>query len=177
MKAPQNITIIVGLGNPGKEYEDTYHNVGSWMIEERLAQSGASGFQKEKIFQFSKGGGLIFAKPLIFMNDSGRAVQAVLKKFNARTDNLLVIHDDSDIIVGDYKVAWGRGSAGHNGIKSIIDTLGTQDFWRLRIGIRPLPVRGKRLKAGDFVLKKISLANKKTLKQVFEKAWAEAFPS
>jgi len=99
------------------------------------------------------------------MNESGGFVKKMLRKKGVRPEALLVIHDDSDLNLGSFKLSFGRGSAGHKGAESVIRTLGTKDFWRLRIGIRPIV--GRRKKAGEFVLKKISAKDKKTLESVF----------
>ena len=111
------------------------------------------------------------------MNESGRAISAAIKYFKIKPEEILIVHDDSDIEIGKYKISFGRGSAGHNGVESIIKSLKTKDFWRLRIGIRP-NIRinqskisiNQRLKASAFVLKKISKKDLKILEKVFEEA-------
>jgi PTH1 family peptidyl-tRNA hydrolase len=102
------------------------------------------------------------------MNESGRAVQDAMRVFGAGAKDIIVIHDDSDIPVGEFKRATGGGSAGHNGIRSIIDHLHTEDFARIRIGIRAAN-EAHRKKAGDFVLSPITATDKKAFEQVFEK--------
>jgi len=97
------------------------------------------------------------------MNESGKAVKEAVKYFRAKPEEILIIHDDSDIELGKYKISFGRGSAGHQGVESIIKSLGTKNFWRLRIGIR----RTKRKKAGEFVLKKITPADKLVWERLF----------
>jgi len=99
------------------------------------------------------------------MNESGRVVSSAMKHFNVKSEEILIIHDDSDIETGSYKLSYGAGSAGHNGIKSIIECLGTEGFWRLRIGIRGMHVE----KAGDFVLQKISPRDKEKLEEALSK--------
>lgn len=155
----QNWKLIIGLGNPGDKYKNTYHNIG---IETLLRLTGKESFKKPfsiwggKPFEYMTCGQRTYIKPAVFMNESGRAVVTAMKHFGAVPEEILVIHDDSDIDIGSYKVDINRGSAGHNGIKSVIKYLGTKNFWRLRIG-----VRGKNKgKAGNFVLKKISPADK-----------------
>ena len=111
------------------------------------------------------------------MNESGGFVKKMLKKKGVKPEALLVIHDDSDLNLGSFKFSFGRGSAGHKGAESVIRTLGTKDFWRLRIGIRPIGpispigliglIARRRKKAGEFVLRKISAKDKKTLESVF----------
>ena len=107
-------------------------------------------------------------RPLVFMNESGRAVQDAMHVFGASAKDIVIIHDDSDIPVGEFKRAQGGGSAGHNGINSIIDHLHTEDFARIRIGIREKD-EARRKKAGDFVLSPITAADKKTFEEVFKK--------
>jgi peptidyl-tRNA hydrolase, PTH1 family len=108
------------------------------------------------------------------MNESGRAVHDAMRVFDAKPEDIIVIHDDSDIPVGEFKRTTGGGSAGHNGIRSVIDHLHTQDFARIRIGIRA-PDEAHRKKAGDFVLSPITPADKKVFENVFEKIFASFF--
>jgi PTH1 family peptidyl-tRNA hydrolase len=160
----KSFKIVVGLGNPGKRYAGTYHNIG----EEALRMiAGGNGFKrpfsvwKGKPFEYLKGEQRTYIRPLTYMNESGKAVLSALKHFGVKPEEMLVIHDDSDIESGESKLSYGRGSAGHNGIKSIMDYLGTDDFWRLRIGVRGTHAE----KAGDFVLKKISPEDKEKLEK------------
>lgn len=147
--------LIIGLGNPDKKYQNTYHNVGH-MAADYLAG--------EKTI-----------KSDTHMNESGKFVAKALKKYGVKSGELLIIHDDSDIELGKYKFSFGRGAAGHHGVESVQQALKTKNFWRLRIGVRSAAdqrgtERGPtRKKAGEFVLKKISAADKKTLGQVFDK--------
>jgi peptidyl-tRNA hydrolase, PTH1 family len=163
--------IVVGLGNPGKEFENTYHNVG-FLALDRLAAIVASAapdaapWQKYKIlFEYKKSGHTTFIKPLTYMNDSGKAVREALKKFGGTAEDLIVIHDDSDLTVGNYKISFGRSSAGHKGVQSIIDALKTNQFQRIRIGIRPAREK-QRQKAGEFALKPIPPAHRKILDEL-----------
>ncbi len=146
--------LIIGLGNPDKKYENTYHNVGHLFVDYLAGEA---------------------LKSDEFMNESGKYVAKAVKKFGVKPEELLVVHDDSDIEIGKYKLTPpGHGSAGHHGIESIEQHLKTNNFWRLRIGIRPKQKEGEeRMKALDFVLKKISLENKKILETVFEEAKKE----
>ena len=175
MDMTDKIKCIIGLGNPDKKYERTYHNVGSmfidyWINKDRTITKN----QKSKNFEYTKTDSLIFIKPLTFMNESGGAVKSALKYFGFEPGETLVVHDDSDIELGNFKFSFGRGSAGHKGIESIIRNLKTKNFWRLRIGIRPPkndgPIDAKRRKAAEFVLKKISETGQKAIEFVFEKA-------
>ena len=116
---------------------------------------------------YAKIGGMIFIRPLTFMNESGRAVHDAMHVFDASAKDIIVIHDDSDIGVGEFKRADSGSSAGHKGIQSIIDHLHTEDFARIRIGIRE-PNELRRKKAGDFVLSPIIAADKKIFEEVFK---------
>ena len=147
--------LIIGLGNPGKEYEKTYHNVGFLAID-FLAKN-------PPIARLLKSGG--------YINQSGSFAARASKKYGAKPDEILIIHDDSDIELGKYKVSFGRGSAGHRGIQSIIDALATKNFWRLRIGIGKVSGdkrQATRKKAGEIVLKKITKKDRETLEKVFQ---------
>jgi PTH1 family peptidyl-tRNA hydrolase len=167
--------VVIGLGNPGKEYGHTYHNAGwlavdAWMdvTIKNMAPSGEIPCFKtyKKLFEFAETDKIIFVKPLTYMNQSGKAIREALKKFGAKPENLIVIHDDSDLIMGTYKISFARNSAGHKGVQSIIDALKTNEFQRIRIGIRPAKEK-RRQKAGEFALKNISPADRKILAQLF----------
>lgn len=148
--------LIIGLGNNGEEYKNTYHNVGFLMLD----------YLKTKNIDL----------PLIklsgFMNEAGKDARQALKKYKLTPEDMLVIHDDSDIPLGEYKFSTSRGSAGHKGVQNIIDILGTNNFSRLRIGIRPLETK-EHVKAEDFVLKNISKTNLEILERVFAQAGEE----
>jgi aminoacyl-tRNA hydrolase len=171
-KAAQK-TIVVGLGNPGAEYDNTYHNAGwlaidAWMVAAAKATGdGEPPTLKnyKKLFDFAEVGDMVFVKPLTYMNESGKAVREALKKFGTKPENLMVVHDDSDIVIGNYKISFARNSAGHKGVQSIIDALKTKSFTRVRIGIRPAN-ETKRKKAGEFALKQITAKDKATLATV-----------
>lgn len=132
--------LIVGLGNPGREYEATRHNAGFWWVDE-FARAHASGFRTEGKFHGElaraqvNGRELFLLKPLTFMNVSGRAVGAVAQFYRIEPAQMLVAHDELDLPPGSVKLKFGGGHGGHNGLKDIIAHLGTRDFWRLRIGV------------------------------------------
>src|SRR3989344_1057370 len=128
--------LVMGLGNPDKKYEKTYHNAGFIFID-GLTKKEKAGWEKIKTFEFCKLDGVIFAKTLVYMNSSGMAAKEALSYFKLKPEAMLVIHDDSDIYIGSYKLVHGRGAGGHHGVESIIESLGTKNFWRLRIGVRP----------------------------------------
>ncbi|KKR55688.1 MAG: Peptidyl-tRNA hydrolase [Candidatus Curtissbacteria bacterium GW2011_GWA1_40_24] len=158
----QDVKLIIGLGNPGEKYEKTYHNAGFLAIDFLIENHSISNLLSP------------ISKPLksnVFMNQSGGFAAKTIKKFGVKPTELLIIHDDSDIELGDYKISFGRGSAGHNGAESVIKALKTKNFWRLRIGIRPKKTaKSPRLKAGEFVLKKITKKDLEILNTVFENA-------
>lgn len=132
--------VIVGLGNPGKEYEKTRHNAGRSTVELLAKQEGVDGFVLNKtakalVAKGTVGGGnATLVLPETMMNLSGKAVAAFVKSPKA-AKNLLVIHDDLDLPLGTLKMVFGRGSGGHKGVESIMRTVKTQDFARIRIGI------------------------------------------
>ncbi len=129
------IKLIVGLGNPGREYVDTRHNAGFWFVELLARELGVS-FNKESKFHgdVAKVGGVWLLKPGTFMNHSGRAVGALAKFYQITPAEILVAHDELDLPAGGIKMKTG-GAAGSNGVKDIASHLGTKDFWRLRVGI------------------------------------------
>lgn len=116
------------------------------------------------MFEYYKNKNVVWIKSLVFMNESGLAIKQAAEHFNVEPKKILVIHDDSDLYVGKFKLSFNRGSAGHKGAESVIKSLGTKAFWRLRIGIRPRAAQRK--KAGDFVLKKINSAQRKILESM-----------
>ena len=159
--------LIIGLGNPGEKYKKTYHNIGLVCVEnlsngEEFKNPAKS---RKNLFEYTDQNGLKLAKTKTSMNESGRAVDAAVTYFKIKPADLIVAHDDSDITLGRYKLSFGSSSAGHHGVDSVIGVLGTKNFWRLRIGIRPQNTRAKAL---SFVLKKIKKDDEKTLNHVFE---------
>jgi len=144
--------LIAGLGNPGKEYEKTRHNIGFRVIDE-LAKNKPSE--------------AVLLKPQTFMNNSGEAVNTAVNFYKIKLADLWVIHDDIDLPLGEIKISQNRGSAGHKGVESIIKKLGTKDFNRVRIGIRPL--RGKPEAVEKFVLQNFTKTEEKTIKEVIER--------
>src|SRR5438128_3894729 len=146
--------LVVGLGNPGREHERDRHNVG-WMVVDELARRTDGRWRGKFSGQLAEvrldGMRLAFLKPETFMNDSGRSVAAATRFFKVEPDSLLVVHDDVDLEPGRLQVRAGGGLAGHNGLRSLAQTLGSQDFLRLRIGVGR-PGRGDRRSVADYVL-------------------------
>lgn len=173
--------LVVGLGNPGKKYENTRHNAG-FLAADELAKS-----LKAPDFEFNKrlnseisiasiklknaSSELIIAKPQTFMNKSGEAVAPLAKLYKIKPENILIAHDDVDILWGKFKFSFGRSSAGHKGVESIIKSLKTKNFWRLRIGIQPLIT--EKIKADKLILKKFSKAELELLKKTVRRASSE----
>ena len=150
--------LIVGLGNPGKKYEKTRHNIGARIVSELKPLNLE---------------GVVLAEPTAFMNDSGTAIKSLLRNSVSKyreteflSKNLIIIHDDLDIPLGEFKIQKNRGSAGHKGVESIIDELGTKDFWRIRVGI--CHKTGKPKNIEKFVLQKFAKDEEKMLKQVIQ---------
>lgn len=166
-----NPRLIIGLGNPDEKYRLTYHNVGFLFVDYLRQKGPACRLPAGQAGRAGKNKNFILIKPKTFMNESGKAVLAAMKYLRTKPEKILVVHDDSDIELGKSKLSFGRGAAGHKGVESIIKSLGTKNFWRLRIGIRkaglPAEVRPKRTKAGEIVLKKITPADKLILEEVF----------
>lgn len=147
------IKLIVGLGNPGKEYEATRHNAGFWWVDQVCAETASKLNLEAKFFghagKLKSSDEAWLLKPSTFMNASGRAVSALAKFYKIAPDEVLVIHDELDLPPGTVKLKKGGGNGGHNGLKDIAAQLGTPDFWRLRIGIgHP----GDRNQVSNFVL-------------------------
>ncbi|MEA3346598.1 MAG: aminoacyl-tRNA hydrolase [Candidatus Auribacterota bacterium] len=132
--------IVVGLGNPGKEYEGTRHNIGFEVLDILLDRFNTQFSKKSKFYGEAAEAKVseekvVLLKPRTFMNNSGKAVYAVLSWYGCKASDLIVTLDDASISVGNIRVRQKGSSAGHNGLKSIIDCLGTQDFPRVRVGI------------------------------------------
>ena len=147
--------LIVGLGNPGTRYQKTRHNVGQWVVDEIRRSKSETPDAK-------------LHKTNIFMNESGKEVREVVDKSGVKDlKDLLVVHDDLDLEPGQWKIQFNRSSAGHKGVQSIIDELGTQEFWRLRIGVGKPPTDKT---ANEFVVEKPTSPELKLIKQAIEEA-------
>jgi len=175
--------LIVGLGNPGKEYSSSRHNAGFMFLEalkdKFLYQKDiyATEWRIEDTFKgeisFVKRGSTIVAvlmKPLTFMNNSGDAVSKIIKKMEIEniSENMILVHDDLDIALGEFKIQVGKSPNGHNGVKSVEDRLGTNNFKRVRIGVDN---RGeKNIKGEDYVLMKFDKEERIILDEAIQKA-------
>jgi peptidyl-tRNA hydrolase, PTH1 family len=146
--------MVVGLGNPGREYAQTRHNVGFMVAEELARRTGGAWrgkFSGELAEVRLDGMRLALLRPQTFMNESGRSVAAAARFFKVEPDELLVVHDEVDLEPGRLQVRLGGGLAGHNGLRSVAQQLGTPEFARLRIGVGR-PDRGDPRPVADFVL-------------------------
>jgi len=145
--------IIVGLGNPGLEYQKTRHNVGFMFVDK---MSEGLGFNLDKKFEsdMCKKGDLIFVKPQTFMNDSGRAVRKVMDFYKLKSSDVVLIHDDLDLKLGEYKLQMGVGPKVHNGVTSVEQSLGDKNFLRVRLGVDGRDNTDYQGSGGDYVLGK-----------------------
>ncbi len=161
--------LIVGLGNPGKKYEQTRHNIG-WQVVDVLAEKEKWEKNKKADCLYLKkqisGQETEIIKPLTFMNDSGRSVGYVKKKHKIESENIIVIHDDVDIPFGKIKICQNRSDAGHKGVQSIINHLKTENFMRIRVGIKP--EENIKIASEKFVLKNFSVKEKNVLEQTIK---------
>lgn len=132
--------VVVGLGNPGREYERTRHNIGRAAVAFFVGESSWV-FDKRANAQIAETDTATFVLPETYMNRSGRAVARYIKK-KQDAANLVVVYDDIDLPLGKIKISFGRGSGGHNGVESIINAVGTKQFVRLRIGVSPSGGKG-----------------------------------
>lgn len=154
---PQPLRLIAGLGNPGPNYERTRHNAGFWLIDQ-IADDLKLRFNHEKSFfgEVAKGKvdgeHLLLVKPMTYMNRSGQAVGALARFYKLSPEQVLVLHDELDLLPGQVKLKQGGGHAGHNGLKDIQAALGSPAFWRLRLGIGHPRTLGLAQQVADFVL-------------------------
>ena len=159
------------MGNPGERYAETRHNAGALVIDRLLERAGAT-LRKHKsncLTAETRVGetGMVLARPISYMNESGRPVRALLQWYGIDPEALIVVHDEIDIPFGRVVIKNGGGTAGHNGLGSIVSHLGTKDFVRVRVGVgRP---RGAK-EAADHVLDRFSGAERKELPELFDRA-------
>jgi PTH1 family peptidyl-tRNA hydrolase len=146
--------LIIGLGNPGKEYENTKHNAGFMAIDFFIHKNKLGSFSENKKLKshILKTRNAIFAKPTTFMNLSGEAVSLLKKYYKIEIEDIVIVYDDLDIEMGKIKSGIFESSAGHNGIKSIIEILKSTDFYRIRIGIKNQTIQN--IPSEDIVLQK-----------------------
>ena len=168
------IRLIVGLGNPGKEYERTRHNAGFWLVE-RFASSKGIALRKDGKFKAlvgqiqgtSPAGAAWLLLPQGFMNASGQPVQMLAGFFRIKPEEILVIHDELDFPPGVARLKQGGGIAGHNGLKDISQRLATHEYWRLRLGVGKPPADAE---GADYVLQRPPAEERAAIDSVIEKA-------
>ena len=159
------LQLIVGLGNPERKYFSTRHNVGFWVVDllaEKLTKTFILNKKYEsEFFEYEFDSKLFhIMKPLTYINNSGIPIKNFIKNKNIEAENILIIYDDLDLDVGKVRLKQGGGSGGHNGLNSIIEQLGSKNFWRLRIGIGKPYDKNKVI---DYVLGKPSINDKKII--------------
>ncbi|OIO53181.1 aminoacyl-tRNA hydrolase [Candidatus Peregrinibacteria bacterium CG1_02_41_10] len=162
--------LLVGLGNPGQEYEHTRHNVGFLALDQLQKDWQTDEFKENKKlnafvsnYQLSTVNCKL-CKPITFMNLSGKAVRKTLTYYKINPDSLIVLHDDIDLPLGQIRIVQNSSDGGHNGVQNIIDKLGTQNFIRVKIGIGPKP--HPEMDAADFVLGKFTKEEQKKLQPI-----------
>jgi peptidyl-tRNA hydrolase, PTH1 family len=168
------IRLLVGLGNPGKEYERTRHNAGFWLVE-RLASSSGVTLRKDVKFKAlvgrlgagAAGSATFLLLPQTFMNVSGQPVQMLAGFFKIKPEEILVVHDELDFEPGTAKLKQGGGIAGHNGLRDISQRLGTHEYWRLRLGVGKPPAGTE---GADYVLQKPSAEDRAAIDAAIENA-------
>jgi PTH1 family peptidyl-tRNA hydrolase len=166
------IQLIVGLGNPGSEYEPTRHNAGFWFVDELVLRC-QQGFRAEQKFQSEvarcllNGNECRLQKPMTFMNRSGQAVSSLTRFFRIPLQHILVVHDELDLPPGTIRLKRGGGHGGHNGLRDLIAHLGGKDFYRLRVGIgHP----GHKDEVVDYVLRKPSKEDRREIDNAVARA-------
>jgi len=170
------IRLVVGLGNPGKEYERTRHNAGFWLVE-RFAQTSGFTLRKDPKFKAlvgkpaagAVGSSTFFLLPQSFMNLSGQPVQMLAGFFKFKPEEILVVHDELDFAPGVARIKQGGGIAGHNGLRDISQRLGSHDYWRLRLGVGKPPAGAE---GADYVLQKPAAEDRAAIDQAIDRALA-----
>jgi len=184
--------LIVGLGNPGKKYEGTRHNAGFMFVDKLVCHTDMSAagecetytsedkFDSLMLTVTRKGEKFIFAKPQTFMNLSGPAVQKIMKYYDITPDDLIVVSDDVDILVGQVRIRHDGSSGGQKGLQNIIDILGEDKFTRIRIGVRPesgnADTPANLIDTTDLVLSKFSEAERSTIDETIEQVIGYILP-
>lgn len=175
--------VIIGLGNPGAEYNGTRHNTGRMAVEFFAKSAGLNGFRADKTKKATIGSGMVgkqavaLVLPDTFMNKSGDAAAKFVKSMKA-AEKMIVVYDDLDLPIGRMKVSFDRGSGGHRGIESIVRAVKTTKFSRIRIGISPATATGTVKKpsgekeVNDFILSKFKTGELVELKKIFKKSAA-----
>ena len=169
------IRLIVGLGNPGAEYEQTRHNAGFWLVD-NLANDVGARLQRETRYnalmaKASVAGSEVYLlEPQTYMNRSGQPVGGLCRFFKINPDEVPVVHDELDLMPGIARLKKGGSSGGHNGLKDITAALGTQDYWRLRLGIGHPRTLSLQQQVADFVLHRPRREDQDLIEQAIEKS-------
>lgn len=159
--------LVVGLGNPGAKYKSNRHNIGFMAIDSYAMHKSMSWrFSQDWVGYYSKGEGVVLAKSATYMNKSGVTVASIRDFYKVADKDILVVHDDLDLAFGKIRLAFGGSGAGHHGVNSVIESLATLDFGRLRVGIGH-PAAGK---VEDYVLVDFSEEEKKKLAEIITKS-------
>ena len=171
--------LVVGLGNPGKKYEHTRHNAGFWWVE-RLARGVKAAFRSDgkfhgRVARLAHPAETWILMPDTYMNESGRAVAALASFYKIAPPEILVVHDELDLPPGSTKLKLGGGTSGHNGLKDIAESLGSRDFWRLRIGIGHPRDTATEQEVVDYVLHPPRAAEQPLIDEAIERS-LEAWP-
>src|SRR3990167_7025611 len=165
--------LIIGLGNPGEEYENTRHNIGRAIVGKCAKKNDLPDFEYNKKSNALVAQGkidkekVIFALPETFMNKSGLAVSALAKYYKIKPEQLFIVHDDVDLPIGKIKISFDKSSAGHKGVENVIKNLKTQKFWRVRVGIGG---EKKNKQAMELGLKKFSAKENDEIKKDVKKS-------
>ncbi len=171
-----SIRLIVGLGNPGAEYEQTRHNAGFWFVENLAYKVGAPALKKESRFQALVCRAKIsnqdvwLVEPQTYMNLSGRAVGALARFYRINPEEILVVHDELDIGIGIARLKKGGSTGGHRGLNDIVSALGSQNFWRLRLGIDHPRKTNPKMAVIDYVLQRPSDKEMQLIDKSIERA-------
>ena len=161
--------LVIGLGNPGREYAGNRHNVGALVVDLLASRIGVSRHEKNALTGTGRvaGGSVLVAKPLTYMNLSGAPVAALAKFYKVPVDNVLAVHDELDLPYGQVRAKRGGGEGGHNGLRSISTSLGTKEYARVRFGIGRPPGRQD---PADYVLSDFGAAERKELEFLVDRA-------
>ena len=170
------IRLIVGLGNPGPEYEQTRHNAGFWLVDNLANSLPGTRLQRDSRYNAMLAKTSIAGKevwllePQTFMNRSGQSVGALARFFKIAADEVLVVHDELDLMPGIARLKKGGSAGGHNGLKDITAALGTQDYWRLRLGIGHPRTLSLQQQVADFVLHRPRREDQELIEQAIDKS-------